>query len=228
MAELFIESVPSGAEVQIDGEIVGTTPMTIPIYEVEGLAEFRAECLSDGSVVCSWDVLKTRLEDHTVSGLWWDLTQDERRSIAVTATKNTLCFRIYSWRPGQPDCIGGEGEWRNADCGINSVVRIWKFGTDSPDGYHAYWQDPATSIEYCYVPDIKYNLPCYSAGVAQPNWGHEIATIQIGEDVSDINSWIFFQYHEFDIRPGEYQFPVPSHLSISPFGKPPIVEMDIE
>lgn len=232
MNELTIESVPSGAGVQIDGETIGVTPLTVPI--AISLEDFRDECLYSYKVSCDWNILKRRLEDQTVSRLWWDLVNNERRSIALKSTENILYIYISKYRTGKANCEGGVGDWLTADCGINMVVRTWKFGTESPTGFQTYWQHPTTLEEHCLVPDIAYNLPCYTARIikpateGQPEFNHRVAALQVKENITDLNSWFLFQYVDLNIQPGEsWQFPVPSTIIIMTRNQTILVSMDI-
>jgi hypothetical protein len=226
MAELFIESFPSIAQVQIDGVIVGTTPMTYTIDELIGLAEFRAECLSGGNIVCSWDAIKTRLEDQTVSRLWWDLTRDERYSISIIAIMNTMWNLSAIKRLGAQDCEGGIGDTGFTYCLDNAIIRYLKFVSSNftkIDSY--YWRYGGTSeeTEKCWRPDICYNLPghvisCMPLPDAQ---NHAMCGIQIDSNMDSIDSWVVFNYMDCDIKPGDTQMKdpyirawVPEHDSI--------------
>ena len=173
MAQLLINSVPAGAEVNIGGEILGTTPLTISIDEA-GLEEFRAECLSDGAVACTWDTLKPHLEDQTVSRLWWSLTQDERYSITKKAVINNpygraIGLKMYS---GEPYCAGHFGDSLPGNCAPAAAIRYTKFGgqaeiidyvgrppTNNIDG--CYFQLPNSNIVQCLRQPNPYYLPCH-------------------------------------------------------------------
>lgn len=217
MTELIIESVPSGAEVQIDGAFIGTTPIIIPI-EI-GLEAFRTECLSDGGVICSWDVLKTRLEDQTVSRIWWDLTRDERYSISEMAVKNTLFYTATRGRSGKFDCVGGEGDTREIVCIQNSIIRYIKFTSKSFGiSDKCYYRRIESSEEFCYVPNESYGLPGHIVSCSTPidytgePFGHSMCAIQTGLDLSKLDSWIVFQYTDFNIKPGDLQMPVDTYV----------------
>lgn len=223
MAELTIESIPSGADVNIDGEAIGTTPITFSIGESVGLTEFRSQCLSNGKVVSSWNTLKTRLEDQTVSGIWWDLTRDERYSIAEMAIKNTLFYNIFYTRTGKPNCGGGEGELKRATCVNSAIIRCIKFG-ELPDTV-PYWSQNAdmcyyrkqpVDAEHCYVSNTPYKLPChYVSMISEFAVNHAMAAIQIENNYNSLDSWIVFQHTSFDIKPGHRQMPYKSTVYLS-------------
>lgn len=223
MTQLIIESVPSGAEVTFDGKVIGTTPLTHTIDEAVGLAEFRDECLSGGNVVCSWDVLKTRLEDLTVSRIWWDLTRDERYSIAEMAIRNTLFYSIFYKRTGKPNCEGGEGELDRASCVNNAIIRCLKFGEFpdtvpywSPNADECYYRQQPTSSEHCYVSNTPYKLPCHFVSrISEFAIHHALAAIQIENNYGSLDNWIVFQYIDFDIKPGDKQMPYSSRVIFS-------------
>jgi len=203
----MFESDPSGATVEIELISGGVSDLDV----------FRAECMSGGMVVCDWETLESRLNDHTVSTLWWELMGSERRAIAEMAIKNTLFYTISNWRDGKQYCAGGEGDIHGADCLQNAMVRYLKFGSDtppslvvgdgSPGGSACYHQKTMASTEFCYVPDIKYNLPCNLVGCNGANYGHAMCGIRVVKNIDSLDNWIVFQYTDFDIKPGHAQMP---------------------
>lgn len=219
MTELIIESIPSGAEVTFDGKVIGTTPLTHTIDEPVGLAEFRAECLSGGNVVCSWDVLKTRLEDQTVSRLWWMFTETERRSIAEHAIKNTLFFRIGCKCGGLSNCLGSDGEWSIATCLYDVIVKYPLFAECEQVGTDAcYWKNAMANAkddencdgyhdEFCVRSTRTYGLPC-NVVFCSPIFGHVLMAIQVVEGTESLDNWVIFQYGDYDIKPGHWQMPI--------------------
>lgn len=209
MTQLTIESVPIGAEVMFDGKTIGTTPLIHTIDEAVGLAEFRAECLSGGNVVCSWDVLKMRLEDLTISRLWWDLTRDERYSIARRVESGAFGYMIDEVCCGIPNCGGPTEEWKNAVCTQNGAIRAIKFASKYiPFADSCYYKNKLGGIE-CWLPEYQYHLPsavvtCSTSGIG---YGHTMCSIQIDEDASKLDNWIVFDAQYFDITPGHSRMP---------------------
>jgi len=228
MPKITFITDPSGAEVTFDDRVIGTTPLTHTIDEPVGLAEFRSECLSGGNVTSPWSVLKTRLEDQTVSRIWWNLTRDERYSIAEMAIRNTLFYSIYYYRTGKPNCGGGEGDLKRTSCVNNSVIRCLKFGERpntvpywSPNADECYYRRQPADCEHCYVPEVSYGLPCHYVSRISEDLGphiirnHALAAIQIVNNHASVNNWIIFQYESFDIKPGHRQVPYGSKITIS-------------
>ena len=169
----------------------------------------------------TWDSLKPRLENHTVSGYWWDFTEEDRRALAELAIKNTLFYQMYKGRRGKANCEGGEGDYGTIVCKQNALIRYLKFGEVVAAADHCYWKQWATSTEeHCYVPDISYNLPCVLVWCLVPkiHFSHVLCAVQVNEDVSKLESWIIFQYSDFDIQVGDWQLPVdqdPGNSSIT-------------
>ena len=176
------------------------------------------DCLEDGKVVCNWSVLEKYLLDHTVSNLWWDLTEAERRSIAETAIKNTLFYELWYGRGGKANCEGGEGDFVGIVCMQNAIIRCLKFGVPIPivdmtTGYvdACYFKRSLSDpIETCYKQDT-YNLPCHLVMCMEhftgPGWVHAMCAIQVREGFDSLDNWIVFQYSDFDIKPGNWQMP---------------------
>lgn len=233
MTELSINSYPSGAQVTIDDEMVGTTPMFITIGEEDTeLEKFRDDYMSGGLVSAEWTTFKSVLEDHTVANLWWRLTRNERYSIAKTSVENTLFNRMYHSRRGESNCVGGVGEWKVMECVGNAIIRVLQFGKRltrvpywSPTSDECYYKRYETSEEHCYVPDIPYGLPCFYvskiADEVKPGTveHHALAAIQIENNYDSLDSWIIFQYSDFDIKSGDHQIPFDSTVKFSaPYG----------
>jgi len=202
MPKITFTTAPDADDVEIDD------------VSMNDIAAFRAECLTDGTVTCDWDTLRGKLENHDVSRFWWFLTEPERRSIAEMAIKNTLFYTLWYGRSGKSNCEGGEGGISRLSCIHNTIIRYLKFGQDAPiGGDNCYYRRTRSSDEFCYVPDIKYGLPCYECTCATygPGFGHFMCAIQVNKNIEELDSWIVFQYSSFDIKPGHWQMPVDEH-----------------
>jgi len=220
MTQLTIESTPLGAQVVIDGDAKGTTPLTVPIGEDIELYEFRSECMSDGSVACAWRTLQHRLDDLTVSNLWWDMTRDERYSIAIAAIQNNpygLATNLKNFS-GESNCVGPIGRGTQGNCATSAAIRYTKFGGQAPiidyigpdctnnvDG--VYFQLDKSDVIQCLRQPNPYRLPCHFVqclNEAKGRW-HVMSAIQIVDSLDDLNNWVVFQYNSVDIKPGHIQ-----------------------
>lgn len=220
MSPVTIESVPSGADVSIDGVSVGTTPISVDIVS-DDLYEFRDTCLTDEQVSCGWSTLETWLEDQRVSGFWWEMTTPERRSVAMKAIENTLLIKTRSWSLGMEDCGGSDDVPYPAVCYQNMIIRYLKFqseddivpydvGADS-----CYWYDHVSSSWNCFHPSVCYRLPGhYILRVPDGDAGHAMASVQVDPDMSSLDSWIIFQYYEVDIKPGDWHLAIGSDVRV--------------
>lgn len=212
MSLLTIDSVPSGARVEFDGEFVGLTPVSISTPS-KNLLEFRETCMDGDQISCGWEVLEVWLEDHRVSGFWWEMTTPERRSVAIKAIKNTLYEFCDRWSDGAPGCGGDYGNWRLGECSHNAAIRYVKFcspvglgpctGTSVDECYYKGIADTPT----CYRPDTWYDLCAHWVTCGSVDSGHFMASIQVDPDVTSLDSWIVFQYRDVDIKPGSLQMP---------------------
>lgn len=221
MSSVTINSVPSGAEVMVDGVSVGTTPVSIDVVSVD-LQEFRATCLTEEEVSCEWDVLKVWLEDHRISEVWWDMTTTERRSVAVNAIQNT-CYTICDYWSLGFDCCGGSDDVRySAVCYHNMMIRYLKFQSEDdivpyevgPDS--CYWDNDVLGEWACFHPSSCYKLPGHYISRLSygGDIGHAMASIQVDEDMTSLDSWIIFQYQDIDIKSGCFHIPSGSDIRI--------------
>jgi hypothetical protein len=168
------------------------------------LAILRDECLRDGEVVCSWGVLKARLEDQTVSRLWWDLTRDERYSIAYIATSNVLNYQISIRASVMDNDDSGVKEPSKCWCTCNSIIRYIKFAGGTIPERKCYYKRFSDDIDWIeYTDTISYGLPCYMVSAVD----HTMIAIRLEEQLSSINDLFIFQYSTIDIQPGDVQLP---------------------
>lgn len=165
--------------------------------------------MENENVVCDWNALNCWLNSHIVSDIWWDLTTNERYTIAEMAIKNTFYYPISNYRQGQPGCAGGVGDWNAAPCVPNSIIRYRKFGHgfENEKLGACYWRRSSSYDENCYIPDTTYNLPVHIVSVNNPY--HSMCAIHIDPGIDSLCSWVIFQYgaNEFDVQPGHLHMP---------------------
>ena len=218
MKEFLIKSVPVGADVRIGGVSIGTTPITGKIDD-GSLEAFRAECMTDDKVSCTWDVLRKNLEGHAVCRLWWDLTRNERYSITVNAIRNNdyteTALKVLT---GAPNCRGAtSGTWAGS-CALAAAIRYTKFAppcaiTDhngpAPSGNQdgCYFQLGSSLPIRCLRQSNPYNLPCYFVQVLNEPMDrrHILCAIQIENSFNRLDNFVVFQYNDVDVKPGDNQ-----------------------
>lgn len=209
MVAITFASEPSGAELEIEGESCGQMP--VEIETSVGLAEFREECVAGGVVSCEWDMLKVRLEDPTVSNIWWDLTFDERYSIAYMAASNVFNFMVKYFKR-VPGCGFGSFE-HIGECSSNTTVRFCMFDHligCLPESGCCFWKRDNSDVWHNYTDLKSYNLPCYFAASAT----HVMAAIGLNQPITTLQDLFIFQYNEIDIQPGCLQLPYGGSLTI--------------
>lgn len=213
-----ILSKPEGATIYIDGKEIGIAPVS---FRVEGSFDyFVATCLNAGRVSCDKKTMFGFLKTKDVARWWWDFTDEQRKYLAVWIIDNYAADYVHYWRSGKPDCKGGEGEWQEAICLHNGILRWLRLGEAEEwlnDVASCYWAENHTKNEYCYnefpltypqhgVFKGCFGLPVYPVRVWGKGWAHMIAAIKIKKDTHGFYSWLFFQYGEYP-KPGTWQMP---------------------
>lgn len=190
------------------------------------LSQFKEKCISNGTVTCEWDVLKSYLENHTVTRVWWDLDRDARYSIATKAIKNTPYGRLRVCT-GSPNCEGPTSACRTGSCALHAAVRYTKFATPETI-IDALGIAPTGNVDGCYFkvgddgeiqclrqPD-SYGLPCNFVQIfnTKQDLRHIVCAVQIENSVDSLDNWVLFQYSSVDIKPGNTQMPIDSHVVV--------------
>lgn len=188
-----------------------TKSEAIQLNIVDTVGEFREQCLLNTTITCSNQILHDNwLITKKLVEIWWMLTSNERKTVANYIIENWQPYFYCSyWRDGQSDCKGGLGDWKGAVCLHNAVIRYLRFA----NGYkhydeisHCYFK--VNEEEHCYYEE-DFGLPIYLSGVVShgAGYGHAICAFQLEEDVTDFNSWQFFQYSNLNITPSDPQMP---------------------
>ena len=121
-----------------------------------------------------------------------------------------------------------KGDWVEAPpmCVGNACVRYARFGDVSivvPDEYYYYEAEDEEDDEWRELAEEPcFHLPAALGSIAAKwneetqkwTFGHSVAALQVGEDMSDFDSWIFFQYLTPDIVPGDSQMPTPGVVKV--------------
>lgn len=164
-------------------------------------------CISGSTITCTDEVMHTKLANHQIASVWWQLTDDERNTIAEYAITHFLFRLISRIGQGNSDCTGGVTDWRYAVCSQNAIIRFELFGDAEnyklTDCY--YKTDGDSEIYYCYWSGECFKLPVYLVTIDNLDGAHNVCAIQVKEDINNFSSWRFFQYTNSNIQPGNYQ-----------------------
>ena len=74
----------------------------------------------------------------------------------------------------------------------------WRYSTAPDRHYEIDSEDAAPDGWVCYEPGVRFSLPM-GVAIGCPDW---LNCLQVGEDVSKLESWIFFQLQWLDMSPG--------------------------
>ncbi len=192
-----------------DAKVFNSTPD----YPVRN---FRNQCMQDNNIICSSHIMNSFGEDGTLKDIWSNLTIDERRNIGIslfnylnsdvfhTSTINTIC--------GDANCSAPMA-LPNGMCGPNAIIRVLRLGTSDKMMDWCHYINGTGNIVSYYYPN-SYGLPVYAARVEGTNSAHSIVALQIGDDFSDFNSWLFSQYSNPNIIPGDSQMPITTNVML--------------
>ena len=185
------------------------TPTPLPKANINA---FRNQCMSNGSVKCSWVTIYHWLKNRRVSSIWWDLTQTERKSIAIIAIKNTLFYSVYFVRDGNDNCSGPTSSMYHAVCLQNAIIRTQIFGFPVEYSKKCYYKNQS-GRDLCYYKEDHYGLPAYdielrtTVTTGDDAYGHAICGIQIVNNMNSYKNFILFQYDSCDVQLGDWNFP---------------------
>lgn len=173
------------------------------------------KCFSDGALTCDRDTIYQLLIDKHVSRQWWSLTKEQRFTLGTYIIRNFLPYRqVTQLGQGDSNCEGTNIGWYYGSCVSNAILRYAIMNHKTPVGDLSQCYFKETEVK-CFT-DESYWLPCFVVGVDGVNhkFGHEICGLQIGEDINDFHSWVFFQYNNSNIKPGSWQMPKDSEVMI--------------
>ncbi len=185
------------------------TPTPLPKANINA---FRNECMSNGSVKCSWSTIRNWLKDRRVASVWWDLTQIERKSIAIIAINNSLFYYIDSIRDGYDNCIGPTSPTYGAVCLQNAIIRTQLFGFPVEYSKKCYYKS-SNGMYKCYYDSNYYGLPVFDIELRTTEtsgndaYGHAVCGIQIVNNMNSYKNFILFQYNACDVKLGDWNFP---------------------
>jgi len=155
---------------------------------------------------------KEKLYPYLTSGYvadrWWDLPSRNRRILA----QNIIDWWSVPFKVGRYK-YPYNGGWRErrADCSIGVVARMsiigdWETICTRGEYYLASWEGHADWYEF--GDRSCFYLPCYIVKVQGYGFNHGICGLQLDKDMTIFDNWLFFQYDNGNIRPGDWQMPI--------------------
>jgi len=214
-----------GVKGTVEGNIWTITEFICPQFSCnftikEPIDAFRDMCIDTNEVICDSQTLNAFGENKTLSIIWKDLTNNEKKQIGIKLhgyLLNNIFYKrsITSMCEGPTNCVGGCPTYGSAVCVQNALIRVLRFVEPNESFSKCYYKN-ALGEEVCYYYPESYCLPCYPVTVVSvPNsFYHSIACLQIGTDVNNFNNWLFFQYNASDIVPGSWDMPLPCSVVV--------------
>jgi len=172
---------------------------------------------------CSKEELYSLLINRYVSNKWWLLDDDTRKQLALKIIK---WWSVPLGKIVREKHQVGEKWWEgNPMCAGNAAIRYAIFADSSiarPNEYYQYyysneWRELVN--EQCFYLPVAlgrvYKGTINSMGVSTYSSCHAIAALQVNPNLKQFNSWVFFQYTNPDIRPGDWQIPIHGKVSLT-------------
>jgi len=171
--------------------------------------------------------LRAELESGQIASEWWGYIKPYRVDIAKVILK---WFSVEEF--GEPKKVayghpetgplfeGDEDSYIEAHCGPEAGLRYALIGGKyQPEDTLWYYTKYKGSYEWRKARQEKpFGLPVFKVGV---NWtsngkpyGHWICALQVGEDTTLMDSWVFFQFGDNDIKIGDAQMRSPGDCSV--------------
>lgn len=194
--------------------ITTPTPTPSPTPPTTKLNQFRQACISNETVNVGWSTVELYMINRTVSEIWWYLTEKERRSVLKIADSNNYPTTIPEISDGQGDCKGSYNNWIKAWCRNHVTIKLHIYGKPVTDNCKSFYYKTKSGSKHCYYTNQYYDLPYSYVAIRGPEIGgtdyfaHAVCGIQVSQDTSTYKSWVFFQYGDHDIKPGNYQIPI--------------------
>jgi len=169
----------------------------------------------------SKDELFHYLTSGAVARDWWNLSYQDRRELAVKIIELWTCTigRTPFLSRGDPNSQSPP-DWNPfldphpslqwlCHCGESTGIRYCLLCGDIPCPLDIYYFRDSDEKWYCEYCSDAFHLPVFRgiAILVESNFVHFFPAMQIGEDMTDFNSWVFFQYETADIKPGDWQMP---------------------
>ncbi len=191
-------------------------------YSVDTITEesFMSQCISNDKVICDSGVLNKAGEGGVLKNIWWNLTIDERRDIGIALVGYINSDVLYGKYDIKQICVDDVNctspishSW--GMCRPNAIIRALRFGAPDKSFDRCGYINGKQEISSYYY-NKSYGLPVYPVRIegTVTAYTHSVVALQIGDDFSDFNSWLFFQYSNADIKPGDWQMPITTNVML--------------
>jgi len=195
------------------------------VSKEQKLHDIRDICISSDNIICDYITLSDFSKKGDLLDVWWLLNKTERKNISISLIEGAnVEYSIGGSVPqvcnsGLSSCAGIDPAFcGGTECGTNAGLRYLLLNEFDNIGIDTCYFIGFDNVTRCfYIPfKNKIKLPCTSVSVdaAETLFFHRICAIQIGEDVTDITNWIFFQYEEANIILGTGQIPNGTYITV--------------
>ncbi len=191
-------------------------------FEILDLQSFVSECVNeDETIKCDINRLLVYTNNKVLSKIWCNLSKDIRYNVGkmiITYLQNYVIGTVTQVCIGLDNCAGCNASWTQAVCLQNALIRQLKVNGKEPYGQNmnCYYKDNINGIEKCYNKgDDIWELPCYVTTISGDGFGHSICALQIDNDITKFDNWLFFQYNDNEINPGSWQMPYNTDIYVS-------------
>lgn len=170
-------------------------------------------CFEGNQLICNEDIIHQLLISKNVAADWWKLTEEQRRVLGDYIIRKYASGYIKKYGEKRNEEI----EWKRAVCMQHAMVRYCKLNFREPiyDLSKCYFLNSKNEVECFYKPPEEcFWLPCYITNVVGSAFAHTISALQINKNFKNFDSWVFFQYSNSNIKPGNWQMPHGKEVSI--------------
>lgn len=167
--------------------------------------------------------LYSYLIDGSVAADWWSLSYNERKQLGLKIIQWwSFPIRAYVRDKGGIGCndppmydpyLQPVANPLTCQCYCEAGLRYFQLGSNQDCRTDLYYWEQLEDRWICFYKE-DFNLPIFIAGVSAPSLAHWVCAIQIGQDLQNWNSWIFFNLDEVVVPGNPRQMPYDSTVGI--------------
>ena len=169
--------------------------------------------------------LHAYLSDGSVARDWWSLSYDSRKQLGINIIQwwsvplgsvpyGTKSNTKPNWDPYTDPHSNDFVVLCRGDAGIRYCIMCGELDCPNDLWYFIAGFQPGQGEWYKQEYSTPFHLPVYVANKSGVGENHTICALQIGENEADFSNWIFFQYGNADIKPGNWQMPYGATLKV--------------